>query len=65
MVHEMRAIPPLLLFLLAACSGSANEPSAADKLPGEERAIADAEAMIAGHPERVDAGQEGEEKDKP
>lgn len=61
----MRAIPPCLLFLLAACSADPDEQQLAQRQPGEEQAIADAEAMLTEQAERVDAGSAGEEKDKP
>ena len=61
----MRAIPPVLLLLLAACSGATDEQTLAERLPGEERAVGDAEAMIAQHADRAGAREEGEERDEP
>ena len=49
----MRAIPPCLLFLLASCSGADDQPEAGDRLPGEKQALADAQAMIGEHSERL------------
>lgn len=54
MVSTMRSIPPILTLLLVACNGPADEPVPADKLPGEEQAVADAQAMIDEHPERLE-----------
>jgi len=64
----MRAIPPLLLLLLAACGSRSDEQALAERLPGEAQAVGDAEAMIAEHADRavrVGADEEGEERDEP
>ena len=54
MVRAMRAIPPILMLLLVACNGPADEPVPADGLPGEEEALADAEAMIDENTDRIE-----------
>lgn len=50
----MRKLIPLALLWVAACEAPEGDANGTDTI-SEEQAIADAEAMIAEHPERVKA----------
>jgi len=53
MVRRMRAIPPCLLFALAACGPDAGSGPERAMTPDERAAIADAGAMIDDHRARL------------